>query len=91
MVVSSLPISTGTHLNTTKKPFDLLDEGLVLSSGGVVGEERFELSASCSQSRRANRAAPLPDTSQYTITDLTPQGASLTISTEVRNGSGPPY
>ena len=59
-------LHSGTLINTTKKPFSLLKEGTL---SPLVGEERFELSTSCSQSRRANRAAPLPDAHQvYTGT-----------------------
>ena len=51
-------LNSGTLINTTKKPFSLLKEGIL---SPLVGEERFELSTSCSQSRRADLTALLPD------------------------------
>ncbi len=60
LVVRTSTLSSGTLINSGLEPFSLLQKG---SKKTMVGEERFELSASCSQSRRANRTAPLPDAS----------------------------
>ena len=64
LVARTFSLRYGTLINTTKKPFLLVQKGHVVKA---IGEERFELSASCSQSRRANRAALLPDKGQHSI------------------------
>ena len=66
LVVRTSFLKSGTLINSGLQPFLMLENASVEK---LVGEERFELSTSCSQSRRANRAAPLPDAHQvYTGT-----------------------
>ncbi len=53
IAAGTFSLSSGTLLNTTKKPFLMVEKGYICK---LVGEEKFELSASCSQSRRRNFA-----------------------------------